>query len=780
MQYKINESIIVRYLAIDNEEGLTDLLLTPTNPSGVDQTPIAFTEIGDGLYTATFTPNALGWWLVRVTSASKPKNIYSKSYFVDSVSAVISDSHNLDFHADCDGDHKLLVNDGGGFLLRSQFTEAVDEKFWYLYSIGSGTTNITTSLDLVNTTTSGDCSGIISKLVYEISTGLLTEINIALAFDNPTAVNSSRKWGAISVGETDGVYFQLKNGVLYASTIKGGVNSDHNIDIYKPAAGTFNGYKIKFAGFRAYWYINEVLVYSVYQRGVTPIVNSGNLKIGVGNINTGVTTANSLKVFGITLLTPRARTVINRDAEGNLGKISPDGYMFTEGHGSVKFNELFEDNSINTTNIWTETIVGSAIKTLADNQLSMIVTTGATDSIKYISKQKLKYSSGRDFSEICFGINLGLVTDVNNKREWGIKDGNNSVFFRYTGTTLYGVCTINSSETTQILPFISDGKYHRFNILKKNISSYYFDIDDITVGKLFSGLTSIAPIKYDVPYIANYNSSLATNGLTLKVESVTVVDRTNQTTILMGRDSYGLYREVAVNPDGYLQVVMATSPLNTSVQVVFDQKHSSINSGEWQEVGKYTVPTGYNFNCISFDASSDVANESARAIIKYIMATFNCATNTFSDGLSRTLPQFCSKILLMVTTRIGSGLNDVVTITYTNERGVTGRTCTITIPKNSLVGTNIEGVLQSGDLGIIDITNVTHSATGQAGAFELEGIQGLFYLILNASKSQYQSQSVALGGTIIYENQTIVLMYLSGSAVNNTRRINLMGTLIPK
>src|SRR3989304_2905559 len=82
MQYKINQLIIVRYLAIDNETGLTDLTLTPTNPSGVDQTPIVFTEIGDGLYTVNFTPDAIGWWLVRVSSLTKPKNIYSKSYFV--------------------------------------------------------------------------------------------------------------------------------------------------------------------------------------------------------------------------------------------------------------------------------------------------------------------------------------------------------------------------------------------------------------------------------------------------------------------------------------------------------------------------------------------------------------------------------------------------------------------------------------------------------------------------------------------------------------------------
>ena len=82
MQYKILVPIKIRYLTIDKEEGVSDLTLTPTNPSGADQTPIVFSEMGDGLYTANFTPNAVGWWLVKVSSLTKPKNIYSKSYYV--------------------------------------------------------------------------------------------------------------------------------------------------------------------------------------------------------------------------------------------------------------------------------------------------------------------------------------------------------------------------------------------------------------------------------------------------------------------------------------------------------------------------------------------------------------------------------------------------------------------------------------------------------------------------------------------------------------------------
>lgn len=82
MLYKVNQAINVRYLAVDKETGLTDLVLTPTSPSGVDGTPVSMTEIGGGLYAAAFTPSVTGEWWVRVSSVLKPTNIYAKSYEV--------------------------------------------------------------------------------------------------------------------------------------------------------------------------------------------------------------------------------------------------------------------------------------------------------------------------------------------------------------------------------------------------------------------------------------------------------------------------------------------------------------------------------------------------------------------------------------------------------------------------------------------------------------------------------------------------------------------------
>lgn len=82
MKYKINEPIRIRYLSVNKESGLTDLVLTPTNPAGEDKSQIILSEIGNGLYESIFTPDVIGWWSIRVSSISSSDNVYSKNYFV--------------------------------------------------------------------------------------------------------------------------------------------------------------------------------------------------------------------------------------------------------------------------------------------------------------------------------------------------------------------------------------------------------------------------------------------------------------------------------------------------------------------------------------------------------------------------------------------------------------------------------------------------------------------------------------------------------------------------
>jgi len=237
----------------------------------------------------------------------------------------------------------------------------------------------------------------------------------------------------------------------------------------------------------------------------------------------------------------------------------------------------------------------------------------------------------------------------------------------------------------------------------------------------------------------------------------------------------------ALSYDGRLKVesTSAISPLSLPIQIRYDKTFSAVNANEWQEIGHYLVPIGYSFTANSLRCYSATAGEKARLYIETVGGTFNCATNTFIDASALVAPQFNSGIYALVTTQIGSAVNDIFTITYTNEKGDTGRTCTIEITKSSVVGTAIEGVLQGNDLGIRDITNITHSATGQAGAVKFDMYYSLFNLLMSSSSTMYQAQSISGNPIVLLPNTEIVLAVLAGTKTPYNRFLSITGTLDP-
>lgn len=230
-----------------------------------------------------------------------------------------------------------------------------------------------------------------------------------------------------------------------------------------------------------------------------------------------------------------------------------------------------------------------------------------------------------------------------------------------------------------------------------------------------------------------------------------------------------------------LKVEASLTNLNSSlpVHIKYEKSLSAINANEWQEILEYIVPTGYRLTINAFRCYSTTAAESARVYIETKAAEYICSTNTFTDLSSIVAPQFGSGLYAIVTTQIGSSQNDTFTITYTNELGVTNRTCTIVIPKSSLVGTSIEGNLEGNDIGIRDITNITHSATGQNGAIRIDLHYSIFNLLMTASGTMYQAQSTC-GNPITFAAGTMIVMgILAGTKTSYVRFLSLSGTLDP-
>jgi len=69
LKFLVNQEVKIRYIALDFKTGLTDLTATVRKPDGtsIDAT---VSEIGDGAYEISFTPDAVGLWQIKVTSAS--------------------------------------------------------------------------------------------------------------------------------------------------------------------------------------------------------------------------------------------------------------------------------------------------------------------------------------------------------------------------------------------------------------------------------------------------------------------------------------------------------------------------------------------------------------------------------------------------------------------------------------------------------------------------------------------------------------------------------------
>lgn len=235
-----------------------------------------------------------------------------------------------------------------------------------------------------------------------------------------------------------------------------------------------------------------------------------------------------------------------------------------------------------------------------------------------------------------------------------------------------------------------------------------------------------------------------------------------------------------ISGSGRLHVDVTPSPANIPVKLTFNGNDTAVNNYEWQELLSYTVPTGYNFNPASFYGKSAVAGEIARALLKTTMGSFVGSTDTFTDGDALTAPQFADELFVYVTTATGSGSNDVVTITYTNYEGTTGRTGTVTIPKSSPIGTRLRVTLQSGDYGVRDVTNCTHAETGQAGDWNIEAVTTLFNETLTSSGVQYNANNLGSGSIVLDEGDVITLWYKADSAVSSTRDISLLGSLVPQ
>lgn len=246
---------------------------------------------------------------------------------------------------------------------------------------------------------------------------------------------------------------------------------------------------------------------------------------------------------------------------------------------------------------------------------------------------------------------------------------------------------------------------------------------------------------------------------------------------MAGVDESGNKQYLAVDTEGRTLVVLATDPalLPKMIDLFYRATIGAIVAQNFRRVITYTIPTGYSAYLIRF---STWQNETAysRLVAQTNLGLLNVATNVYTAESSYTDPQFAGTVEAEVTTLFGAANNITVTVTYTNELGVGSRTGTFTIPKSSIVGARFVLALQTGDVGVRSIQNLSASPSGGAGAIKVLGfIQLAWHSNLSTTAgidTQYQQ------GSIPFPQGTVLGIEFSGGTVAKERSLEALIQLV--
>jgi len=117
-------------------------------------------------------------------------------------------------------------------------------------------------------------------------------------------------------------------------------------------------------------------------------------------------------------------------------------------------------------------------------------------------------------------------------------------------------------------------------------------------------------------------------------------------------------------------------------------------------------------------------------------------------------------IAIEVTTTTGSGV-PVITLTYTNSVGVTGRTATMTATGGHPVGLVTFFPLMTGDTGVSAVTGWQASASFVSGAISLIAVRKLITLECPIPQKTFSIDGVMGGFPRCYNNTVPMMIFLS-------------------
>lgn len=171
--------------------------------------------------------------------------------------------------------------------------------------------------------------------------------------------------------------------------------------------------------------------------------------------------------------------------------------------------------------------------------------------------------------------------------------------------------------------------------------------------------------------------------------------------------------------------------------LVFSGNAAPAVASQYTPVAQYTVPSGRLLTPVSFRSLSATAGYYSSLVSLINFGQFVMNTNTWTAGNAVIQPRFMFSMFLQVTTQTAT--NTTVTVTYTNDQGVTGRTATASLPNATKVGARIQFTPMAGDNGVLAVTNVTQSPNA-TGAFIMYGANTITYHRNQTANTLYETQ----------------------------------------
>lgn len=361
----------------------------------------------------------------------------------------------------------------------------------------------------------------------------------------------------------------------------------------------------------------------------------------------------------------------------------------------------------------------------------------------------------------------------------GFRDpaGNNEALVLFDGTddtkikvrTAYHVSDV---ETTQYT--LPAGKTtatiheYRIAVMHENVRVW---VDDLLVATHTIHMPS--PYEHMWQGCIIRNTATPSSSTTIYVDSIFVAKKA----LLEVKLSPAL-ENLRTDGDGNLKVVISSSPLALPliVNLNYSRSDGAIVAQAFKRVVEYTVPDNYNGWLVRYSSWENEGAES-RLVAQTILAQLNCSTNVFTAGTNYVLPAWTPLVEADVTTAFPAGSGNItVTVTYTNELGVGSRTGTFTISKGSAIGTRVILALQTGDLGVRSIENMSASPT-YTGVIRALGLIQLAYH--NDLSLTTQLETNYQPGAIAFPTGTVLAIEFAGNTVFKDRLFDCLLQLVP-